>query len=68
MQSRLNSFIESCVNISIGYGVAVASTFIIFPMFDINIPASDNFAIGAYFTVISLARSYVVRRWFNRVT
>jgi len=65
MQSRIGSFIESIVNIAIGYGVAVGSQLVIFPLFGINITLSDNLAIGAWFTVISLIRSYVVRRAFN---
>jgi hypothetical protein len=65
MQSRLASFIESIVNIAIGYGVAVGSQLVIFPLFGIDIPLSDNLAIGLWFTVISLVRSYVVRRMFN---
>lgn len=65
MQTRLDSFIESIVNIAIGYGVAVASQLVIFPLFGISIPLSDNLMIGAWFTVISLARSYIVRRAFN---
>jgi hypothetical protein len=64
-QTRLGSVLESFVNILIGYGVAVASTFLVFPIFSIAIPAQDNFAIGAYFTAISLLRSYCVRRFFN---
>jgi len=65
MQSRLASFLESVVNILIGYGVAVGSQLVIFPLFGIVIPRADNLLIGAWFTVISLARSYVVRRAFN---
>ena len=65
MQSRFASFIESIVNILIGYGVAVGSQLVIFPLFGINIPLSDNLAIGLWFTAISLVRSYVVRRMFN---
>lgn len=64
-QTRLGSLIESGMNIAIGYVVALASQLLIFPMFDIYIPLSDNMMIGAWFTVISLARSYVIRRWFN---
>ena len=64
-QTRLGSLIESGMNIAIGYGVALASQLLIFPLFDINIPLSDNLLIGAWFTVISLVRSYVIRRWFN---
>lgn len=67
MQSRLQSFIESCINVAIGYGIALASQILVFPLFGINIPLSSNIAIGAIFTVISIARSYLVRRLFNRI-
>lgn len=65
MQTRKESFVESLMNILIGYTVAVGSTFLVFPFFDIHIPASSNFWIGFYFTLISLMRSYFVRRYFN---
>lgn len=66
MQSKLNSFIESLTNILIGYITALLSQLLIFPLFDINIPLSDNLLIGLYFTLISLVRSYAIRRWFNK--
>jgi hypothetical protein len=59
--------IESIVNIAIGYGVALLSQLAIFPMFNIHIPLSDNIAIGAWFTLISLIRSYCIRRLFNKI-
>lgn len=64
-QTRIGSLIESFMNIAIGYLVALLSQIIIFPMFDIHVSLSDNLIIGAYFTGISLVRSYVIRRWFN---
>ena len=64
-QTRLGSFIESLMNIVLGYGVAIASQLLIFPMFDIHIPLSSNLGIGAWFTVISIIRSYTIRRYFN---
>lgn len=64
-QTRLGSLIETITNIIIGYGVAVGSQIIIFPWFDIHITLSANFWIGMWFTLISLVRQYVVRRWFN---
>ena len=67
MQSRLHSLIESASNIAIGYLVALASQIAVFPMFDIHVSIGDNLAIGAWFTVISLIRSYAVRRLFNRL-
>jgi hypothetical protein len=65
MQSRRASFIEACINVCLGYAIALLSQLAIFPMFGINIPLLDNLAIGAWFTAISLVRSYVIRRWFN---
>ena len=64
-QTKLGSLIESLMNIAIGYGVALLSQIAIFPLFGIHIPLSTNLWIGAWFTVISLVRSYVIRRWFN---
>jgi hypothetical protein len=67
MQTRWQSFFESCINVAIGYGVALMSQILIFPLFGIHIPLASNLAIGAIFTVISIARSYAVRRVFNRL-
>lgn len=64
-QSRAMSAVESVANVAIGYGVAVASQIVILPLFGVHLPLADNLVIGAWFTVISLARSYVVRRAFN---
>lgn len=66
MQTKFQSFIESIVNILIGYFTALASQLLIFPLFNINITIQDNLLIGLYFTLISLIRSYLVRRYFNK--
>jgi len=68
MQSRKHSAFEAVANIAIGYIVAVAAQSAIFPLFDIYVKASDHLLIGALFTVVSLVRSYVLRRVFNRYT
>ena len=67
MQSRLQSFMESCLNVAIGFAVALAAQVIVFPWFGIHVAIADNIAIGAIFTVVSIARSYAVRRLFNRM-
>ena len=64
-QSRTQSAIESVANVAVGYGVALLSQLAIFPMFGVHLPFSSNLAIGGWFTLISLVRSYVIRRWFN---
>ena len=65
-QTRVGSLIESLMNIAIGYFVALLSQLAIFPMFGIHVSLSTNLWIGAWFTVISLIRSYIIRRWFNK--
>ena len=65
MQTRRQSFIESLVNVAIGYAVAVASQIVVFPMFEIRVTIVDNLWIGVWFTAISIVRSYVLRRAFN---
>ena len=66
-QTRLQSAVESLANVAIGYAVAVASQMLIFPLFGIHVTLADNLLIGGYFTLISIARSYAVRRFFNRI-
>lgn len=67
MQSRLYSFIESIINVLIGYVVALISQIIIFPVFHIKISLKENILIGLFFTAVSIARSYLLRRCFNRI-
>ena len=65
-QSRRMSFVESLSNVAIGYGVAVVSQVVIFPWFGIHVPLRSNLMIGLWFTGISIVRSYVIRRLFNK--
>lgn len=64
-QSRLESLIETVMNTAIGYGVALLSQLLVFPMVGIHVSLTTNLVIGAWFTMISIARGYVIRRWFN---
>jgi hypothetical protein len=66
-QSRRMSAVEAIANVLVGYGVAVLAQLAIFPLFGIAVSIGDNLAIGAAFTVVSLARSYAVRRLFNAI-
>lgn len=65
-QTKFQSLVESLINLLIGYGVAIATQVGVFPLFGIHIPLHDNFVMGGIFTVVSLVRSYLIRRWFNR--
>lgn len=66
MQTKFGSFIESTANIVVGFTINFTANMLILPMFGFsNLTLSKNFAIGLLYTVISLVRSFVIRRWFN---
>lgn len=67
-QSRRGSAFEAVANVAIGYGVAVAAQAAILPLFGLHASASDHLAIAALFTIVSLVRSYALRRLFNRLS
>jgi membrane protein implicated in regulation of membrane protease activity len=64
-QTRLGSLIEAFFNIVIGYWINFLGNMLILPLFGFHITLSQNLQIGLLFTVISVARSYLVRRYFN---
>lgn len=65
MQTKLQSMIETCVSIAVGLVVSLLSQLIIFPLLGIHTTLGTNIQIVLYFTVISVIRSYWVRRYFN---
>ena len=66
-QSRLMSLVEAVTNVVVGYGVAVLVQMLVFPMFGLRTTLGQNLAIGAIFTVVSLVRSYALRRVFEAI-
>jgi hypothetical protein len=64
-QSRMMSLVEAGANVAVGYGVAVATQALVFPLFGLQASLAQNLGIGAVFTGVSLARSYVLRRAFE---
>lgn len=64
-QSRKDSFAECITSTFVGYWVAVIATQIILPKFGIPVRIDQNLAISAFFTVISVVRSYIFRRIWN---
>ena len=64
-QTKLGSLIEAFINVLIGFGINFTANLIILPMFGYTPSLWDNFQIGLLYTVVSIARSYIIRRWFN---
>ena len=67
MQSRRQSLIEAITNVVVGYALAVLTQIVVFPWFGLQTDLGDNLALGALFTLISLLRSYALRRLFERL-
>ena len=65
-QSKRHSLYEAIVNVLVGYGIALTSQMVIFPVFGIYIPVKDHALIGLFFTAVSIIRSYTLRRIFNK--
>ena len=59
------SGVEAVTNVAVGYGVAVGTQLVVFPWFGLDVPMTDTLLIGAVFTVVSIVRSYALRRLFN---
>ena len=66
-QSRLMSLAESFANVIVGYGVAVVTQILIFPVFGLQTTLGQNLAMGGVFTILSLARSFLLRRLFEAI-
>jgi hypothetical protein len=64
-QSRLMSFAEAVANVAVGYGVAVVTQILIFPVFGLHTTLAQNLQMGAAFTGISIVRSFLLRRAFE---
>ena len=61
-QPRLMSLTEAVANVLVGYGVAVLTQVLLFPVFGLTVTFRQNLAIGLVFTALSIVRSYLLRR------
>jgi hypothetical protein len=64
-QTKIGSFTEAWANIAVGFAINFTANLVVLPWFGLAITPGKAFSIGLVFTAISLARSYVLRRWFN---
>jgi hypothetical protein len=68
IQSKKHSAFESIANVVVGYLVSFAANMTILPLFGFTLSVSDGAWIGVFYTIVSLFRSYILRRIFNRLT
>jgi small-conductance mechanosensitive channel len=66
MQSKQRSALEAVTNVVVGFLVGVGANLIVLPAFGYSVTVYDSFAIGWFFTLISMIGTYALRRLFNR--
>jgi hypothetical protein len=64
-QTKWGSLVEAKANIVVGFAINWSANMIVLPWFGFKLSGGTAFEIGLVFTVISMARQYVIRRWFN---
>lgn len=65
-QSKWGSFTEAWGNVFVGFWINYFANLLILPLFGFTaLTWKTNILIGLLYTVISVARSYSIRRWFN---
>ena len=64
-QSRRASLCEAVTNVSFGFGISVLANFYVLPLWGFQVSPRASLEIGLAFTLISVLRSYLLRRLFN---
>lgn len=66
-QTKLQSFLEANVSTAIGFGISWAVTPSVMGAFGYSVGAGTALGITVVYTLISIVRGYLVRRFFNRL-
>lgn len=64
-QSKLSSFIEVCLNVAIGFVVSLIANEFIMSSLDVHLSLGQHLYAVMAFTVLSVVRGYIIRRYFN---
>ncbi len=67
VQSRNGSLVEASTNVLVGYALAIGTQRLVYPLFGIATTLATEAVIALLFTLVSLARSYLLRRVFERL-
>lgn len=65
-QTKTMSAIEAVVSTGVGLVVSFAATAAICKAYDIPMSTESNLILTFWMTVLSIARSYILRRVFNK--
>lgn len=65
MQSRLQSLVETVGSVAAGFFLAMGLQIILARLYDVPMSIRTNFEWTIWFTLLSIARGYAFRRFFN---
>jgi uncharacterized membrane protein YraQ (UPF0718 family) len=66
VQSKADSWIETIINVGIGFIVSLAvQILLVAPLLGLRTNTGENVVLVLIFTVTSIARQYTLRRLFN---
>lgn len=68
MQTRKHSLIESITNTLIGLVISYITLIIVNHIYNLNLSMFESLEITLIFTIVSVGRNYLVRRFYNRST
>ena len=65
-QTKKNSFLEAIANTLVGFITTVAVSPAIYWICNVDISYTQMTFATVLFTLVSIFRNYVIRRWFNK--
>lgn len=66
MQNKKQSLIETIISTVIGLLVSLITQIVVFPLYGLEVSFNQNIQITIIFTIVSIARGYLIRRFFNK--
>lgn len=66
-QSRRASLVEALVNTGVGFGISIGANAVLLPAVGCHVPLAANVLLVVCFTLLSIARGYVLRRVFEHI-
>lgn len=66
-QSKKQSLTETVISTFIGLAVSLITQIVVFPLYGMEVSFNQNIQITIIFTFVSIARGYLVRRYFNNI-
>jgi hypothetical protein len=67
VQPRALSALEAAANVVVGFGLALLTQVLVFPLIDLRVRPVETLWIALTFTAVSLARGFALRRLFERL-